>query len=186
MNRANDIRAIMAKLAGIAERTGCAIILVGHMNKSGGGKGIYRGLGSIDFTAAARSVLLVGRVKDEPNIRAVLHIKSNLAPEGKPVAFELSEDYGFRFIEGYNITQDELLGNAERLDDGKLAEAIEVLSNALSEGSCAATECVELCKSEGISVRTVHRAKSALGIKSEKVQGKWYWLLPTNKAGEII
>jgi len=174
----------MAKIAAAAERTGCAVVLVGHMNKAGGGKGIYRGLGSIDFTAAARSVLLVGRVKDDPGIRAVLHIKSNLAPEGSPVAFELSEDYGFRWIEGYSITQDELLGDSVRLDDGKLSEAASVITSILSGGKRSASDCYELCKKEGISARTLERAKVIIGLKTERIQGKWYWLLPTE--GDVI
>jgi len=184
MNRANDIRAVMTKIASIAERTGCAVVLVGHMNKNGGGKGIYRGLGSIDFTAAARSVLLVGRVKDDPGVRAVLHIKSNLAPEGSPVAFELSEDYGFRWIEGYSITQDELLCDARSADDGKLSEAMMLLTEFLSDGRRSATECFELCREKEISSRTLERAKAALGLKSQKAQDKWYWELPTDKTGD--
>jgi len=183
MNRANDIRGIMSKLAGIAERTGCAIVLVGHMNKSGGGKGIYRGLGSIDFTAAARSVLLIGRVKDDPSVRAVVHIKSNLAAEGKPVAFELSED-GFRWIGEYNITQDELLGDTDRLEDGKLADAVKKITEIMSGDKCLAADCITLCAQEGIGERTVQRAKAALGLKSQKIQDKWYWMLPTDNGGK--
>ena len=45
------------------------------MNKASGNKAAYRGMGSIDFFAVARSVLLVGRVEGEPNIRAVVQIK---------------------------------------------------------------------------------------------------------------
>lgn len=58
------------------------------MNKNSNGKSSYHGLGSIDFQAAARSVLIVGRIKDEPKIRVVCHVKSSLAPEGKSIAFE--------------------------------------------------------------------------------------------------
>ena len=66
----------------ISEKYHCAVILIGHMNKNSNGKSSYRGLGSIDFQAAARSVLIVGRVKDEPEVRVVCHTKSSLAPEG--------------------------------------------------------------------------------------------------------
>ena len=62
MHRANEIRPIMKKLSAVAERTGCAVVLIGHMNKASGMKSGYRGLGSIDFTAAARSILVVGRM----------------------------------------------------------------------------------------------------------------------------
>ena len=85
MNKANEIRPIFRRLAEVAERTGCAVVLIGHLNKAAGGQSAYRGLGSIDFRAAARSVLLIGRVKREPNVRVIIHDKSSLAPEGKPM-----------------------------------------------------------------------------------------------------
>ena len=91
MNKANEVRPIFRRLAEVAERTGCAVILIGHLNKAAGGQSAYRGLGSIDFRAAARSVLLIGRVKREPNVRVIVHDKSSLAPEGKPVIQRLRQ-----------------------------------------------------------------------------------------------
>ena len=79
MNRANEARDMTKRLGALAEKYKCAIILIGHMNKASGNKAAYRGMGSIDFFAVARSVLLVGRVEGESNIRAVVQIKNNLA-----------------------------------------------------------------------------------------------------------
>ena len=69
MNRANEAREMTKKLGSIAERTGCAIVLIGHMNKGSGAKAAYRGMGSIDFFAVARSVMLVGRIEGQSNLR---------------------------------------------------------------------------------------------------------------------
>lgn len=80
LHKANETREIMAGLAKIAERQDCAVICVRHLRKGGADKSIYRGIGSIDLTAAARSVLLVGKNPDDPEERAIVHIKSNLAP----------------------------------------------------------------------------------------------------------
>ena len=55
---------------------------VGHLNKTSGQNSAYRGLGSIDFYAAARSVLIVGQLKDQPNVRVIVHEKSSLSPNG--------------------------------------------------------------------------------------------------------
>ena len=112
MNRANEARDMTKKLGALAEKTKCAIILIGHMNKASGNKAAYRGMGSIDFFAVARSVLLVGRVEGEPNTRAVVQIKNNLAAFGHPKAFALSEE-GFQWIGDYEITVDEVLGYEE-------------------------------------------------------------------------
>mgnify|MGYP003212730025 CR=1 FL=1 len=83
MNRANEARDMTKRLGALAEKYKCAIILIGHMNKASGNKAAYRGMGSIDFFAVARSVLLVGRVEGEPYIRAVVQIKNNLAQFGQ-------------------------------------------------------------------------------------------------------
>lgn len=69
MNRANEIRPIFRRLGEIAQETGCAIVLIGHLNKAANTNSAYRGLGSMDFRAAARSMLLVGRLRKEPNVR---------------------------------------------------------------------------------------------------------------------
>ena len=52
---------------------------------------------------AARSVLIVGRIKDEPEVRVVCHTKSSLAPEGKAIAFRLDKNNGFEWIGEYDI-----------------------------------------------------------------------------------
>jgi len=109
MNRANEARDMTKRLGALAEKYKCAIVLIGHMNKAAGNKAAYRGMGSIDFFAVARSVLLVGRVEGEPNLRAVVQIKNNLAEFGHPKAFSLSEN-GFSWLGDYEITADEVLG----------------------------------------------------------------------------
>ena len=95
MNRANEVRPMFRRLADVAERTGCAVILIGHLNKAAGGQRRIPGLRFYRLRAAARSVLLIGRVKREPNVRVIVHDKSSLAPEGKPVAFCLDRKQAF-------------------------------------------------------------------------------------------
>lgn len=94
MHRANEIRPVLKHLGIIAEKHNCAIILIGHMNKASGSKSTYRGLGSIDIQATARSVLLVARLRDKPNIRIMAHDKSSLASAGDAIGFEMTEDNG--------------------------------------------------------------------------------------------
>ena len=137
MHRANEIRPLMKRVAVLAEKYHCAIILIGHMNKNSNGKSSYRGLGSIDFQAAARSVLIVGRIKDEPEIRVVCHVKSSLAPEGKSIAFRLDKDTGFEWIGEYDISADDLLSGDNR--GQKIHVAKEFLQEFLVSGSVAQT-----------------------------------------------
>lgn len=177
MHRANEIRPIMKRLALLAERTGCAVILIGHMNKMGGAKSAYRGLGSIDIRAAVRSVLVVGRVKDEPTLRIVAHDKSNLAPEGKSIAFELDPDTGFHWKGYCETTVDELLcGNGSLLS--KTAQAEKLLKDLLSEGEMLSEEITTQAKELDISNRTLKIAKQNIGVKSFRKGDKWYSSLP--------
>ena len=152
MHRANEIRPIMKHISELAEKYKCAIILIGHMNKCSTGKSAYRGLGSIDFQAAARSVLIVGRIKDEPEVRVICQTKNSLAPEAKAIAFKLSENNGFEWLGEQNVSADDLLsGNAK---SSKKQAAIEFLENVLSEKQVPQTEIMELAKQKGISEKT--------------------------------
>ena len=176
MHRANEIRPLMKRVAVLAEKYHCAIILIGHMNKNSNGKSSYRGLGSIDFQAAARSVLIVGRIKNEPEIRVVCHVKSSLAPEGKSIAFRLDKDTGFEWIGEYDISADDLLSGDNR--GQKIHEAKEFLKEILVSGSVAQTKVAEEAESRGIKKKTLWNAKKELEIESVKIGNQWFWMLP--------
>ena len=180
MNRANEVRPMFRRLADVAERTGCAVILIGHLNKAAGGQSAYRGLGSIDFRAAARSVLLIGRVKREPNVRVIVHDKSSLAPEGKPVAFCLDPETGFSWIGEYDITADELLSGAGGNTATKTEQAEKLILDLLADGKELASEDIDKAAAEaGISARTVRAAKKNLDgrITSKRIGAAWYHAL---------
>ena len=151
MNRANEVRTVLAQLSRIAEKYKCAMILVGHLNKAQGTKSQYRGLGSIDFQAAARSVLIVGRVKEKPEVRVMAHEKSSLAPEGEPVAFELSADNGFRWLGHYDISIDDLLSGVSREKKSDLAE--KLIRDCLSDGRYPQQALMDKAKRMDISKR---------------------------------
>lgn len=82
MNRANEVRPIFRKLTDIAQSTGCAIVMIGHLNKASGSQSTYRGLGSIDITAVVRSLLFIEKVKNDPTTRVIVYEKNSLAPLG--------------------------------------------------------------------------------------------------------
>lgn len=175
MHRANEIRPLMKRVAVLAEKYHCAIILIGHMNKNSNGKSSYRGLGSIDFQAAARSVLIVGRIKDEPEVRVVCHVKSSLAPEGKSIAFRLDKDNGFEWIGEYDISADDLLSGDSR--GQKSRKAKEFLLEILADGGMAQKKIEEEAEKRGIKKKTLRNAKLELEIDSVKRGNQWFWML---------
>lgn len=179
MNRADGIRPMLKQLAAVAERTGCAIVMVGHMNKASGSKSIYRGLGSIDITAVARSVLLVGRIKNDASVRVMAQVKNSLAKEGKPIAFEINEDSGIRWIGEYDISVDELLNGESGApsDNGKVPVVMEKLTGLLADDAVPCGRLYEMFREMDVGKRTVDRAKKALGVRSVKRADGWYWML---------
>lgn len=181
MNRANEVRAIMKSIGQVAQRTGCAIVLVGHLNKATGMPSSYRGLGSIDFRASARSVLVVGRLRSNKNVRVIVHDKSSLAPEGKSLAFNLGNEDGFYWLEGYeNISPEELLSGYGTHEETKTMQAEELIRAMLDDGSeLPCGEIFEAARRKQISQRTVNEAKKNIkGIISRKVGTKWMWSIP--------
>lgn len=165
MNRANEARDMTKKLSQLAERTGCAVLLIGHMNKASGVKAAYRGIGSIDFFAVARSVLLVARVAEQDNIRVLAQIKSNLAEEGQPIAFERRKDE-FRYMGAYDITIDELLGGYCKTN--KIQQAKQLIKGLYGKNVLISSADMEQkAEAIGVSKRTLDMAKKELNIKSK-------------------
>ena len=176
MNRANEARDMTKHLGQVAERTGCAIVLIGHMNKNAGGKVAYRGMGSIDFFAVARSVLLVGRVKGQENRRAMIQIKNNLAKRGHAKSFVLTDGV-FTWKGDSDITEDELAGGFAP-KTSKQEEAKDLLvSLSCTTKEAAVSQIQEKARDRGISWRTMEMVKKELQIKSQKVNNAWYWIL---------
>ena len=182
MLSASYMRGLMRKLAQLAQKYRCAVLLIGHMNKSGG-KSLYRGLGSIDIAAIARSVLMITRSEKASGIRYMCQVKSNLAPEGDAVAFYLDDDSGFHWIGKCRIDLD----NAGTMLTGRKSKqelAEDFLKIMLSVGSLRTTEVLEKLKEMDISEKTARNAGKDLNVKSFKKGHKWYWQL-NDEADEI-
>ena len=177
MNRANEVRPIFRSLGDIAQATGCAIVLIGHLNKAAGTQSTYRGLGSIDITAAVRSLLFIGKLKDSPTTRVLIHEKSSLAPPGQSIAFSLGDEKGFAWIGAYDITADELLAGTDTAKtESKTAQAQMLILELLADGKrMPSAELEKAVNERGISSRTMRTAKSRIGdrLVTEKDGTAW-------------
>ena len=177
MNRANEVRPIFRSLGDIAQATGCAIVLIGHLNKAAGTQSTYRGLGSIDITAAVRSLLFIGKLKDSPTTRVLIHEKSSLAPPGQSLAFSLEDEKGFEWIGAYDITADELLAGTDTAKtESKTAQAQMLILELLADGKrMPSAELEKTVNERGISSRTMRTAKSRIGdrLVTEKDGMAW-------------
>ena len=181
MNRANEVRPIFMRLGQVAQRTGCAILLIGHLNKAAGMQSLQRGLGSIDIAAAVRSVMFIGKLKHDPTMRILTHEKSSLAPPGVSLAFSLGDEGGFRWVGEYDITADEMLSGIEPQRETKTQQAKDLICTLLAGGKQVLSEDIDKAALErSIPGRTVRDAKRELGdaLKSKIVEGrkKVFWM----------
>ena len=181
MNRANEVRPIFMRLGQVAQRTGCAILLIGHLNKAAGMQSLQRGLGSIDIAAAVRSVMFIGKLKHDPTMRILTHEKSSLAPPGASLAFSLGDEGGFRWVGEYDITADEMLSGIEPQRETKTQQAKDLICALLAGGKQMLSEDIDKAALErDIPGRTVRDAKRELGdaLKSKIVEGrkKVFWM----------
>lgn len=176
MTNAGRMRSQLKRLVDIAAKYQCAVVIVGHMNKSSHEKNLYRGLGSIDIAAIARSVLMISRDKEDPSVRYMFPVKSSLAPEGAVIAFSFNRQNGIRWLGQREL--DKNVVDSCNLADSKKMLAIRIIQDVLYEHDVLSAEIIRKLKIMDISERTINTAKKSLGIVSYRKDGVWYWRLP--------
>jgi hypothetical protein len=188
-NRDQDVRWALTPLKRMAERTGAAVVLVRHLNKSQGGNPLYRGGGSIGIIGAACSGMVVGPHPDSEELRVLAGQKNNLSlpPRSLAYSIETAENGSARIsYKGFSeATAAQLLRVPEDEEEkSALTEAKEFLTSELSQTPVSAKAIKKSAKDADISERTLRRAKQVLGVRSEKESdGSWTWSLPS-KEGE--
>lgn len=177
---AGRARKLMQRLGMWASVYDCAIVLIGHLNKKEGTKGLYRSLGSIDVVAAARSVLQVERDPKNTDVRIVRQIKNSLAPSDGEIKFSITAEQGFKWLE-CEITPDPLAEPETPVFESKSEKAAYLIKKLLSENDMRSREIYMRLSDEGISRRTAENTKKELGIRSYRKMRQWYWSI---KPGE--
>ena len=181
LNNASKARKILQTLSHWAAAFGCAVVLVGHLNKRDNGKELYRSLGSIDVVASARSVLQVHRSEDDPNIRVLHHVKSSLAPRGKDTYFQIAEKGAVLWQDDCkDVVSDTEKNQGTVLDkeENKQDVVCAALCDLLKDGEKSAQEIRNYFDEKGIGRTTVNQIKRRIGIASFRKEGIWYWKLP--------
>ena len=184
MNLANEVRPRFESLIEVARETGCAIIVIAHMNKAEGLNAKYRANGSVDIVAAVRSALVIGRSSDDADDRILAQSKNNLAPLGSSILFSVSDGV-VEFIDTVDITADQLVGayGAAKARETKQAVARRELLDILSRGSVPQKEVMARMSELGISQRTCELAKGTLPIESVREGGCFVWRLASRPGG---
>lgn len=204
-HRDDSIRRVLSPLAALAERTESAVIGLRHWTKSTGGRALYKGLGSIGFTAAARSVVAFARDPDDMSgSRFVMAVaKTNLGQVPPSLGYTIESrtvsDNEGNAIESSAIvwlgesghSADDLCREPEAEGERTaLDEAIEFLRTELARGPVPATEMLRRAKEDGISGATLRRAKKKAQVVSTHdrkpgERGPTYWKLPEHDSDRL-
>jgi putative DNA primase/helicase len=180
--RANEVRSVLAPLVKLVEHHGCALLAVRHLNKAKLGRTLYAGQGSIDFTAAARSVLLAGSAAEDADAHALIHIKSNLAPHGPALAYHLLP--AFLWEGPSRLTANDLLAAAAPADEASAEDDARTFLRSTLAGPdpLPARLVLNAARDAGISQRTLKRAKRKEGVRTTRrgfgAGSTWLWSLP--------
>lgn len=188
MNRANQVRPTMSRLMRQGEPYDTAMLLVMHLSKMTKASTFYRALGSIDFVAAARSMLTIVKDPDNPGGRLMCHDKSSLAPAGPSVRFRIDPANGGVVFDGYSpLSADEALA---KLKGGysrpapTLQDVMAALNEELDkEGSISIERARGIQIEMGCGERTIYNAKNALRLQSAskgKDANRKTWWIPEN------
>ncbi len=186
----HNIRSVLAPLSKLAQETGATVLIVRHLNKSGGGNALYRGGGSIGIVAAARAAFIVGKDPHDSARRVLAVTKLNIAKEPRSLQYRIAvneEGKPFLSWEGEtDLSANDLLAPPDtKSGQSKLEQAKKFLIDELSKGPVRQTRLEMLAGKIGISEATLKRAKRDLAeedtpIWTERIGGRmghWMWSL---------
>jgi hypothetical protein len=178
---------ILAPLAALAARTGCAILLVMHLNKDENKSALNRPMGSPAFIGQARVALALGRDPANPERRILASLKNNLAPPAPSLAFTITGD-GIVWESGpVEIDADAAMASGPRGEErSERDHAADFLRQVLADGPVPAKDAKRLAREAGISDMTLRRARAVAGVAVHREGfgkgGVWVWSLdPTAK-----
>ncbi|MBK8131468.1 MAG: AAA family ATPase [Gammaproteobacteria bacterium] len=197
-HRNAEVRGMLAPLSDMAARYGVAVLGVSHLNKSGGGDALMRVTGSLAFVAAARAAWLVAKDPGDAARRLFLPMKNNIGPDAAGLAFRIESATVADGIETSLVVWDgepvtmaasEALDAEGRRDDDvdapQRGEAEAWLRDALDAGPVASEDLKRMARDDGMSWRTVERAKKSLGVVARKhgfdTAARWAWYLPDSE-----
>src|SRR5215204_2270572 len=198
-HRDQDVRRALAPFAGLAERTGAAVLVIRHLNKAAANNPLYRGGGSIGIIGAARMAFVVGKDSQDENRRVLASTKNNLAQPPKSLVFTLEEaesgSVRVSWLGESEVSAKDLLATSQDQEHADMrSEAVEFLNDVLCEGPVPVSQVKDEAEDAGISERTLKRAKKLVGVITYRENeagerrgaGRWMWKLPVVELEEEV
>ena len=168
-----NVRQALQPLLDLAEKYACVILLVRHLNKTGGRQALYRGGGSIGFVGVCRSAWLVVRAPKHPKQCILAENKNNLGMRQPSLRYEVAAAPGaaptINWLGLCPLNADQLLTLAARSRLGTALErALDFLQLFLKDGPRTSKDVWDASRECCFSERTLNTAKAQLKITSKK------------------
>ncbi|GLB27249.1 hypothetical protein LXJ15735_34900 [Lacrimispora xylanolytica] len=161
MGQRNAMRACLNPLIGLGEKFGTTFLIIVHTNKQSGLWGRKRIADSADIWDISRSVLIAGEAAD--GVRYISQEKSNYGPQAQTVLFRL--DTGKIEFQGCTDKKDKdfvVAATAATYQAPQRDDAKTFILDYLEDGEKETSELDEMMKAQGISGKTLERAKAEL------------------------
>lgn len=181
MYRPNEANAFMRPLHRLAKEFDIGMLIARHLRKQTSDNAMHMGQGSMAFSGAVRSGMIVTPHPTESQWRVLAHYKSSYAREAVSQAFEICvppKGGAARVVwrGAVEMSANELVTQSSA-QESVLDRATRALEDYLAEGPAKARAVIEAMKKKGIQERTLDRAKKKLGVISGKGPGA-KWKLP--------
>jgi hypothetical protein len=193
-----SVRRVMSPLMQLADKHRCALLMHRHLNKQGGSRAVYRGLGSIAFVAACRFAMLVARDPTAPARCVLAQVRNSLAGPQPSLGYQVAAtDGALPTVEWLGVSHhsaNNLLAGAANVDDRPRDQATVFLEQFLADGPRTSEDVWQAVEQAGIAQRTLERAKKDLDVRCDRMHKDGrpvtYWLLrgqklPSNLDPEI-
>lgn len=186
--RNTKIRQVLTAISLMAEETGIAVVGIMHPNKrSGENMAMTRISGAMDFAAAARSILVVGRDPQDHEKRVLASIKLSVGREPPAQGFVIGDDGTLMWTGPTDVNPTDLMdGESQEVSQAK-AEAVDYIRDELANGPKPSGEIFAEGRAAGITEKTLRRAAKTLGINRNDGtmyrdgDGPWMWCLRSLK-----
>lgn len=188
-----EVRKVLTPLQGVARTHNVAIICVMHLNKKEGISAIHRVSGAGAFVGVARASWLFAQNAAAQSNRYMMPLKNNYAKEPTSLGYRMdavtveieSEDVlipRIEWLDELNLDVDQVISTPAKRPPREEAQGF--LRDLLANGPIDASQVRAAAIGEGISERTLDRAKAALGVESRKGPEGWEWILTSDDASK--
>lgn len=185
INIANDVRNALKPLKELAQKYNVAIIIIMHLNKnSATTKATYRTMGSYDFVAMARSVLLITENPENKSERLLIPIKTNIMKESekRTLSYKINDNGIIEWLEDKGkIDPNEILGETDNTYV-KNSVVKGFILGALSNGDILGNDLKRLALEKGkINIKAFNDVRAYLNkiglINCYQKDNQFYWTL---------